>query len=105
MTRSRLEILIRGFAFAAGEDAGVSGLTLLASLSSRNPRKLPCLTLPSPVNSAKAISATSFGVIQFASRLSAFGTAADGVLRANGFILVASSSMTSSVKPVPTRPL
>jgi hypothetical protein len=74
-------------------------------LSSRRPRKLAWRTLPSWVNSLKAISATSSGLSQVTPRLSGRGTSAGLLSVASGFIRLASSPSVSLLKPVPTLPL
>src|SRR3546814_2803782 len=62
MIRSGFVILTADVgALSSGVDTGRSGTTSFADLSPRRPMKLACLTTPSAVNSAKAISATSSG--------------------------------------------
>ena len=92
-------------AAGAGEAFACSGSTLAASLSLRRPRKLPCRTFPSAVNSAKAISATSLGVTQVTPRALALSVSTGLVLRSIRFSFAARSSRSSAEKPVPTFPL
>ena len=85
-------------------DAGVSARTSFAGLSSRNPLKAACRTMPSAVNPANSISATSFGFTQVQS-LPLRGA----FLPPNGLSLVlrplsflSRSPALRALKPVPT---
>ena len=78
--RGRLARFAAARLAAAARAAGSSLVTSAAGLSSRRPRKLAWRSTPSPVNSAKATSATSFGSTQCAPRTAARGASTVALL-------------------------
>ena len=114
MTRSGLLILMPKLS-AVGRSAFFSDLRQMlghfahhladAGLSSRSAMKLGWRRMPSSVNSVKAISATSSGLIQCAPLRRARGTSSGGLSTSSGCHALASAPRSSCVlKPVPTLP-
>src|SRR5258706_7497645 len=86
---------------------GISARTSLLGLSSRRPLKAACRTLPSPVQPANSISATSFGSTQFQSAFLCGVPFPPNGLRSvlSDFSFLRRPAEVRSLNPVPTRAL
>ena len=86
--------------------AGFSASISSAGLSLRRPLKAACRTLPSPVQPANSISATSSGRVQcMLPSLRGLTLAANGLVLLSTFSSSGSTlRITAALKPVPTRP-